>query len=71
MQKPNDLSSRWVQTEAAKYTTPESMRRRIVYEQKQIRILVDAGLGGGHIAKALEDHHELIRVLMERLANFR
>jgi hypothetical protein len=69
MQQPDDPRSRWVQTEAAKHTTPESMRRRIAYEQKQIRILIDAGLGGGPTAKALEAHHELIRVLTERLAD--
>ena len=71
MQKPDDPRSRWVQTEAAKHTTPESMRRRIAYEEKQIRILVGAGLTDGPMAKALEAHYELIRVLTKRLADFR
>jgi hypothetical protein len=71
MQKPDDPRSRWVQTEAAKHTTPNSMHRRIADAQKQIRILVDAGLGSEVMGKALETHHELIRVLMERLVNFR
>ena len=71
MQKPDDQRSRWVQTEAAKHTTPDSMRRRIAFEQKQIQALTGAGLGGEHTAKALDAHHELIRVLTERLAKFR
>jgi hypothetical protein len=71
MQKPDDPRSRWVQTEAAKHTTPDSIRRRIAHETEQIRILSGAGLGGGPMAKALEAHHELIRVLTERLADFR
>ena len=71
MQKPDDPRTRWVQTEAAKHTTLESMRRRIAYATEQIRILTDAGLRDGPMAKALEAHYELIRVLTERLANFR
>ena len=66
MQKPDDPRSRWVQTEAAKHTTPESIRQRISYEREQIRILTSAGLGGDY-TRALEAHHELIRVLLERL----
>jgi hypothetical protein len=57
-----------VQTEAAKHTTPGSIRRRIAYETEQIRILVDAGLGSGPTTKALEAHDELIRLITERLA---
>ncbi|WP_457094993.1 hypothetical protein [Microvirga sp. P5_D2] len=68
MQKSDNLRSRWVETEAAKYTTPDSMRQRIAFEQKQIQTLTGAGLEGEHTAKALEAHHELIRVLTERLA---
>ena len=68
MQKPDDPSSRWVQTEAAKHTTPDSMRQRIAFEKRQIQALTGAGLGGGHTAKALGAHHELIRVLTKRLA---
>jgi hypothetical protein len=71
MHQRNDRSSRWVQTEADKHTTPDSMRQRIVFEQKQIQVLTGAGLGGEHTTKALEAHHELIRVLTERLAKFR
>jgi hypothetical protein len=70
MQKPDDQRSRWVQTEAAKHTTPDSMRQRIAFAQKQIQILTGAGLGGEHAAKALETHNELIRVLTEHLADF-
>jgi hypothetical protein len=65
----NDRTSRWVQTEAAKHTTPASIRQRIAYEEKQIRILMNISLTG-HVAQALEAHHELIRVLTERLADF-
>ena len=71
MRKPSDPKSRWVQTEAAKHTTPDSIRRRIADEHKQMRILAAAGLTDGPMAKALEAHHELIRVLTERLADFR
>jgi copper homeostasis protein CutC len=71
MQKPDDPSSRWVQTEAAKHTTLDSMRRRIADETEQIRILLGAGLTDESIRQALENHHELIRVLTKRLAKFR
>jgi len=71
MQKPDDPRSRWVQTEAAKHTTPDSLRRRIAFETEQVHILTSAGLTDGPMAKALEAHYELIRVLTERLANFR
>ncbi|MPR13080.1 hypothetical protein [Microvirga tunisiensis] len=70
MQKRVDQSSRWVQKEAAKHTTPESMRQRIVFEQKQIQALMGTGLWGGPTENALKAHHELIRVLTERLAKF-
>src|SRR5215212_8626900 len=63
--------SRWVQMEAAKHATPESIRRRIAYETEQVRILTSAGLTNGHMGQALESHRELIRVLTERLADFR
>jgi hypothetical protein len=56
----------WVRRQAAKHTTPESLRRQIAYEQEQIRILKGSGLGGD-FGKALGSHQELIRVLSERL----
>jgi len=59
-----------VQTEAAKHTTPDSMRRRIAFETEQVRILTSAGLTDGPMAKALEAHYELNRVLTKRLADF-
>jgi hypothetical protein len=71
MRKPVTQSSRWAQKEAAKHTTPESIRQRIAFEQKQIRALTGAGLMGGSMGETLEAHHELIRVLTERLADFR
>jgi hypothetical protein len=55
-----------VRTEAAKHTTAASIRRRIAHEEKQIRIWMDSVLGAG-IDDALAAHHELIRVLSERL----
>ena len=58
-----------VQTEAAKHTTPDSIRQRIADEREQIRILTSAGLTDGPMAKALEAHYELIWVLTERLAS--
>lgn len=67
MPKPNGQRSRWVQREAAKHTTPDSIRRRIAYEQKQINALVGAGLGQ-EMEQAREAHSELIQVLLERLA---
>lgn len=66
MPKPNGQRSKWVQREAAKHTTPESIRQRIAYEQKQIRALAGAGLGQD-IEKAREAHQELIQILSERL----
>ena len=71
MPKPSGQPSRWVRTEAAKHTTPASIWRRIAHEEKEIRSLVDAGLTDGPMAKALEAHYALIRVLTERLADFR
>ena len=56
----------WVRRQAAKHTTPGSIRRQIAYEQEQISILTGTGLGGD-FGKALESHQELIRVLSERL----
>jgi hypothetical protein len=47
------------------HTTVDSIRRRIAHEEKQIRVLTENGLG--HVNKALDAHHELIRVLSERL----
>ena len=70
MDKLNGRRSRWVQIEAAKHTTPESIRQRIAYEEKQINALEGAGLGQ-EIEQAREAHRELIRVLTERLADFR
>jgi hypothetical protein len=70
MQKPNDLRSRWVQKEAAKHTAPNSIRQRIAHETEQVRILSSAGLTSGPMGDALEAHHELIQVLMERLSDF-
>jgi hypothetical protein len=67
MPKPNGQQSKWVQREAAKHTTPESIRQRIALEEKQIRAL--AGVGSGHPAeKARREHFALIQVLSERLA---
>ena len=47
------------------HTTVDSIRRRIAHEKEQIRVLSENGLG--HVNKALDAHHELIRVLSERL----
>ncbi|WP_457093982.1 hypothetical protein [Microvirga sp. P5_D2] len=67
MPRPNGQPSKWVQKEAAKHTTPESIRRRIALEEKQINAL--AGVGSGYLAeKARREHFELIQVLSERLA---
>ena len=70
MRKLNGRRSRWVQTEAAKHTTAGSMRQRIAYEEEQVRALMSTSFGGD-IEQALEAHHELIRVLSVRLAEFR
>ena len=67
MPKPNGQRSRWLQTEAAKHTTPDSIRDRIAYEEKQIRALANAG-SGRQTERAREAHQELIQVLSERLA---
>jgi hypothetical protein len=67
MPRPNGQLSRWVQKEAAKHTTPESIRQRIAYEEKQIRALASVG-SGDPVEKARRDHFELIQVLSERLA---
>jgi hypothetical protein len=69
MPQMNGQRSRWVQTEAAKHTTPDSIRRRIADETEQIRILSGAGVASGPLGEALEAHHELIRVLTKRLAD--
>jgi hypothetical protein len=58
-----------VQTEAAKHITPDSIRRRIAHEEKEIRDLTGLGLGRD-VQMALDAHRELIRVLTERLADF-
>jgi hypothetical protein len=58
-------SNGWVRSQAAKHTTPESIRRQIAHEREQIRILTGTGLGD--FGRALEFHHELIRALSERL----
>jgi hypothetical protein len=47
------------------HTTADSIRRRTAHEEKQIRVLTENGLG--HVNKTLDAHHELIRVLSERL----
>ena len=70
MQKPDDPRYRWARAEAAKHTTVDSMRRRIADETEKIRILMGAGLTDGPMRQALENHHELIRILTERLADF-
>jgi hypothetical protein len=59
------LADNWVRRQAAKHTTPESIQRQIAREREQIRILTGSGLGD--FGRALEFHHELIRVLSERL----
>ena len=61
---------KWVRRQAAKHIAPASIRQQIDYERGQIRILTSAGLGGDYRG-ALEAHQELIRVLTERLADFR
>ena len=59
-----------MQTEAAKHTALYSMRR-IASDTEQIRILTGAGLADRPMGKALKNPHELIRVLTQRLADFR
>ncbi|MBM6584030.1 hypothetical protein ILT44_27910 [Microvirga sp. BT689] len=70
MHQRNDLRSKWVRKQAAKHTTPESIRQRIADENKKIRLLSDSGVTSDSMAEALENHHELIRVLTKRLADF-
>jgi hypothetical protein len=70
MSKLNGQRSRWVQTEAAKHTTPESIRQRIAHEEKLIQVLASAGLSED-AEDALKAHFELIKVLSERLARTR
>jgi hypothetical protein len=48
------------------HTTADSIRRRVAHEEKQIRVLKDSGFSAG-LEEALAAHHELIRVLFERL----
>ncbi|WP_262298342.1 hypothetical protein [Microvirga sesbaniae] len=60
-----------MQKEAAKHTTPESIRRRIAEAEKQIHDLFNAGGTSGPMGQALEAHRELIEVLTKRLADFR
>ena len=70
MSQTYNHKSRWVQTEAAKHTTPESIRRRIADEEKAVRALLSVGVASGPMEQALEAYYELIRVLTERLADF-
>jgi hypothetical protein len=69
MHKANGRVSRWAQKEAAKHTTPDSIRQRIAHEEKQIRVIESTSLTG-HMAQALEAHRELLQVLTKRLADF-
>ena len=66
MPKQNGQRSNWVEREAAKHTTPESIRRRIAFEEKQITDL--ASISSSEAEYAREAHVELIQVLSERLA---
>ena len=70
MPRPNGQPSKWVQREAAKHTTPESIRQRIAHAEKRIDALASAGLGP-EMVKAREAHVDLIQVLSERLARGR
>ena len=67
MPKPNGQPSRWVEKEAAKHTTYDSMRRRIAEAEKHLRALASLGLSR-EMEQAREAHGELIQVLSERLA---
>ena len=69
MRKANGQTYGWMRREAAKHTTPESIRRRIAEEEKHIRDLLNAGLTTGPMGQALEAHRELIEVLTKRLAD--
>ena len=70
MHQTDGHRARWVHAEAAKHTTPDSIRRRIADEEKQIRVLLNAGATTGPMEQALEAHQELIEILTKRLANF-
>ena len=67
MPKPNGPRARWVQIEAAKHTTPESMQRRIAYAERQLRDL-DALGSGRDIEMAREAHRQVVKVLSDYLA---
>jgi len=69
MPKPNGHRARWVQREAAKHTSPESIRLGIATAEKHIDTLAVAG-DSRETEIARETHHELIRVLTKRLADF-
>lgn len=71
MRQPNNHRAKWVQTEAAKHTTPDIIRRRIAHEQKQISTLRGLGLSSPTAQQALEMREELVRVLTKRLAQFK
>jgi len=68
MPKSAGPRSRWLLTEAAKHTTPESMRRRIAYAQRQLLDLTILG-SGRDIERAREAHQQLIEVLSKHLAS--
>jgi hypothetical protein len=68
MPKPTGPRSRWVLTEAAKHATPESMRRRIAYAQRQLLDLTILG-SGRDMERAREAHQQLIEVPSDRLAS--
>jgi hypothetical protein len=70
MQQSNSHRSIWVQTEAAKHSTRESIRQRIAEAEKHIRDLTNAGISSSTMEQALEAHYELIEVLTKRLADF-
>jgi hypothetical protein len=69
MRQANSQRARWVKTEAAKHTTPQSIRQRIADEEKHIRVLLGASVTSGSTEEALEAHRELIQVLTKRLAD--
>ena len=60
--------ARWVRTEAAKHTTPESIRRRIAHAEREIRALEGAGISP-EVERAREAHRQLIQVLSQQLAS--
>ena len=65
--KPSGPRSRWVQAEAAKFITPDSLRRRTADAKKQIRALASTG-SGRDMEQARKAHQELIQMLSERLS---